>query len=240
MPTKDEILSDIRRVARERGGRVGLVSFLKATRIPKKQVVGKHWATWNKALADAGLATSSFSRPRTDENVVVEAVARLIQRLKKWPTENEFSLERRCVSTFPSLKVIRRLRKSGRLPRMLVAHCANRPDLSDVAKIAAHQATFGLSNVSATRNASVHGYVYMMRSGRHYMVDHIMFSAHRYRAARSDLSESRKLVHSIETDDPRGIEAYWRRRFESKRVRSSELFALDVDDVAAFKLRKYQ
>ncbi len=239
MLTKDEMLSEVRRVAQERGGRVGLTSFLKTTGIPKTQVLGKRWVTWNEVLTDAGLATAGFRRPRTDENLILEAVASLIQRLKKWPTENELLLERQRNRSFPSLNVIRRLRKSGNLPRILVAHCTNRPDLDDAAKIAAHQETFFSCGIAATGVPS-RRYVYMIRSGRYYKIDHTVSPHYRRRELRSDIPEAKKLVHAIETDDPCGIAAYWRRRFESKQVDNTGLFALDVSDVAAFRLRRYQ
>ncbi len=57
--TKEAILSQIRQAAGERGGRIGLAAFLKATGIPEKQILGKHWATWNEALTEARLRRSS-------------------------------------------------------------------------------------------------------------------------------------------------------------------------------------
>jgi hypothetical protein len=47
-------------------------------------------------------------------------------------------------------------------------------------------------------------------------------------------------VHAIETDDPNGIEKYWHERFKAKRVRKTEWFLLDADDVRAFKRQTYQ
>jgi len=238
--TKDEILADIRQVARERRGQVGLNAFLKATGIPQSQILGKHWATWNEALTEAGIAIRIFGQPKTEETSVLEAVAQFIMHHQKWPTEDALTLARRRDSSFPSLHVIRRVRKSGSLAAAIIVHCANRPDLESAAKLAAMQPKSDSEDVSSIGRTPVQGFVYLMRSGRRYKIGHTNSPTRRHREVRLDLPDPTSLVHSIETDDPNGIEIYWHRRFESKRVRDTEFFTLDASDVAAFKRRKSQ
>lgn len=107
--TKEGILAAIERAAAERGGRIGLAASLEETGIPEKQILGKHWATWNEALSEAGVKTASFAKPRTPEETVLEALSQFVVRLGKWPTENQLSLERRRNRAFPSLGVFRRM-----------------------------------------------------------------------------------------------------------------------------------
>jgi len=49
-----------------------------------------------------------------------------------------------------------------------------------------------------------------------------------------------RIIHSIPSDDPEGIERYWLARFAGKRVNGkNELFRLSPADVAAFRSRSY-
>lgn len=238
--TKEQILSEIRRVATERGGKVSLRAFLADTGIPERQILGKYWVRWNDALAEAGIATSRFSRPRIEETSVIAAIAELLERLQKWPTGNELSLERRRNGAFPSLNVIRRLSKETSLPSKLVDYCAGHENLSTAARIATERMKAERSEPTVRACAPITGYVYMMRSGRRYKIGRTTSPSRRHREVRLDLPDPTTVVHSIPTDDPVGIEAYWHNRFSSKRIRDTEFFTLDACDIAAFKRRKYQ
>lgn len=81
------------------------------------------------------------------------------------------------------------------------------------------------------------GHVYMIKLGKHYKIGKTFAVPRRHREIALELPESPDVIHSIRTDDPTGIEAYWHARFESKRT-NGEWFALAPGDVRAFKRRK--
>ena len=51
---------------------------------------------------------------------------------------------------------------------------------------------------------------------------------------RTQMPQDLELIHEIKTDDPFGIEKYWHKRFEKKRL-NREWFNLSSDDIKAFK-----
>jgi len=81
------------------------------------------------------------------------------------------------------------------------------------------------------------GYVYMVKSGKYYKIGKTNSIDRRQYEIGLQLAEGLKPIHSIETDDPSGIEAYWHNRFKEKRM-NGEWFNLDARDVRAFRLRK--
>lgn len=235
MTTKEYIIAEIQRLAMERGGRVGIRAFCSATGIPEHQILGAHWTKWNDALKEAGVGTSSFFQPRTQDSSIVEAFVQLVNKLKKWPTQYDLQMERRQNKSFPSVPVIRRVRKASPFASIIVSYCAERADLADVARIAREVMKAEMAKASVLGPAPISGYVYMMRSGRRYKIGHTKSPVRRYREVRLELPDPTSVVHTIATDDPIGIEAYWHGRFQSKRVRDTEFFSLDASDVAAFK-----
>lgn len=238
--TKEDILSEYHRLCKARGGHVGLRTFVQVTGIPEKAFLGVYWTKWNDFVTEAGQATARFFRDKTDENTVIEALAQLVERLRKWPTENELRLERRHNGSFPSLKVFRRLSQETSLASRLAVYCADRENLSNAARITMERTEVGKNEPPVLGRAPINGYVYMMRSGRRYKIGHTTSPSRRHREVRLDLPDLTTVVHTIPTDDPVGIEAYWQQRFRSKRIRETEFFTLDGSDVAAFKRRKYQ
>lgn len=238
--TREAILEDIRRLAQENGGHIGLRAFCRKSGIPEHQVVPGQFVKWNAALAVAGIATVSFRRPRTEEVTILDAVARLAVRLEEWPSENAMKFERQKSPSFPSFSVIRRLIRNRTLASKVAAYCVGKSELARAEKLARERSIIESVETPRPGRQAIEGYVYLMRSGRRYKIGFTSSPSRRHREVRLDLPDPTDLVHSIPTDDPAGIERYWHERFKSKRIRETEFFTLDATDVAAFRSRKYQ
>jgi len=94
--------------------------------------------------------------------------------------------------------------------------------------------TMRRANEAKTKGAVPTGYVYLMKSGRHYKIGKTNAVGRRERELAIQIPVPPKTIHWIETVDPTGVETYWQRRFSDKRG-TGEWFELSPDDVAAFK-----
>ncbi|MHB1268870.1 MAG: GIY-YIG nuclease family protein [Acidithiobacillus ferriphilus] len=238
---RDQIAKRIRELAAERGGHIGFRDFLKEVGLSEQWLRGQPWFPgWNNLLTELGLQTRRFEPPQRNPNDAAAMVADLIRRLGHWPTEDEFRRERALNGTIPSVAYIRKLRRSGEFSILIAPHAQADPSNQTLQFLAAEKPQPEDSvNVTRTKDR-VQGYVYMLRSGRKYKIGKSTDPSRRFREVRLELPDETVQVHAIATDDPTGIEAYWHRRFAAKRVRNTEFFVLDADDIRAFKLRKFQ
>jgi hypothetical protein len=117
-------------------------------------------------------------------------------------------------------------------------HCTGRSGYEDVVRWCEEYAPRSSDLPNETADDVVIGCVYLIKSGRFYKIGKTNSLGRREYELTIQLPERATTVHVIRTDDPTGIEAYWHKRFETKR-KNGEWFELDAADVAVFKRRKF-
>jgi hypothetical protein len=239
--TKDKVLAEIRRTAAENGDvALGRSAFFAATGIRESDWIGRWWTTWGAAVREAGLEPQKLN-PRLDDELVLQAAARIVQKYGRFPTAAEIRLECNADPEFPSHNTFRRFGGVGGLRTRLATFAAER-GLSDVVAALpdrAGEASAAVPPPNDEATASLaEGFVYLIKSGRNFKIGKANSVDVRHRQLKIQLPQAAEVIHRIKTDDPFGIEAYWHRRFADKRL-NGEWFALSADDIKAFRRRKF-
>jgi hypothetical protein len=237
--TKESILAEVQRTAALNGGQpLGRGAFFTATGIRESDWIGKFWPRWNDVLAEAGFPPNQMNRRRPDEDML-KRLAALVKELGHYPVVAELKMKARSDNTFPSPKTFERFGGKRGVAARLQTFCFEN-DWNDVAALCAPVlARVDQDDGDAIEEKSAHlGVVYLIKSGRFYKVGRTNAVGRRQYELAIQLPEKATLVHSLNTDDPAGIESYWHRRFATRR-RNGEWFQLTGEDVSAFRRRKF-
>lgn len=239
MVTKEHIIDEIRRTARENNGvPLGKDKFKAATGICLSDWYGKHWARWGDALIEAGYKPNSFQCAYEDE-WVIEKLIGFIRELNRYPVAGDIRLKAKHDKAFPSHTVFNRVGSKAELVKKIMEYCKNKSELEDVVNICSSIERTGKSTSNDGKPDDFNlGYVYLMKSGRYYKVGRTTALGRREYELGIQLPDKVISVHVIKTDDPVGIEAYWHKRFQDRR-KNGEWFELSTEDVKAFKRRKF-
>lgn len=239
MVTRDEILAAIRREAEASGGiPPGQVRFERSTGIGARAWRGRYWARWSDAVSEAGYSPNQWNTATPDEDLV-GALAAFIREVGHWPTQDEVDLGRRRGADIPQGRNLAK-RLGPRATQIARVHewSITHPGWDDVAAVVRPLLSSSTPPKMATLAPVIVGYVYLLRHGRHHKIGRSNSTGRRAYEVQLQMPERVEVVHEIATDDPEGIEAYWHRRFASKRT-NGEWFNLSADDVTAFKRRSY-
>lgn len=236
---KQHILDEIRRTAKANGGKpLGRARFEQETGIKYHDWWGKHWARWNEAVQEAGLAPNALRDAYSDE-FLLEKLAAFIRELGSFPANGDLRIKKRNDATFPNDKVFdTHFGSRQKLRRAVVEYCQTNPGFDDVVTLCGPLPSEDETPKKEKAAQVVVGFVYLMKSGRHYKIGKTNAAGRREYELAIQLPERLSTVHVIKTDDPAGIEAYWHKRFAAKRG-NGEWFDLAAEDVLAFKRRTF-
>jgi hypothetical protein len=237
MTNKQEILEGIQRIAQRQGGRApGKELFETETGISRSDWYPHMWLRWGDALREAGFEPNKFTA-KWDERDLITRLINLAREVGRFPIEGELRLKRKEDQTFPSHTAFGTLGNKSTRAKKVLAFCSDNPEFSDVAEMA----RAALSERKPPAEAPSHdlpssGYVYLIRLGARteYKIGRTIDPLRREGEIGVLLPEKGIPIHTIETDDPAGIERYWHTRFKEKR-KNGEWFNLSADDVKAFK-----
>jgi Meiotically up-regulated gene 113 len=235
MSTKEQVLEEIRRTAKENGGTpLGVARFERETGI-KPYDWQKYWPRLGDAHSEAGFAPNQLQGAYPDE-FLLEKVVGIIKKLGKFPTYIEINIEKNSDPTIPDKKTFYRLGTQQQLATKIIEYCETKGGHKEVIELClpVSEKLARKEESDSTNSAEKIGSVYLFKSGKYYKIGKTSDTVRRGNELRIQLPEQIDLVHSIETEDPSGIEAYWHRRFEAKRM-NGEWFDLKTADIKVFK-----
>ncbi|HUC89402.1 MAG TPA: GIY-YIG nuclease family protein [Patescibacteria group bacterium] len=237
---KEDILAEIRRTAQENGGKpLGKSRFEETTGIATTDWL-RYWSRFGDLQREAGFEPNKFNAAY-DEGYLFEKIIQLTRELQRFPTNNEKRTKSYNDPDFPSATVFDRLGTKSQLITKVYVYCLDKPQYKDVLTMiepfleveGSEAQSDGVDSAASDADLKV-GSVYLFRSGRYYKIGMTKDTVRRGSELRIQLPESLNLIHSIQTDDPSGIEAYWHKRFENKRM-NGEWFNLTSADIKAFR-----
>ncbi len=236
MSNKQDILNAIRQSAKENEDiPLGVSRFEKETGI-KKYHWQKYWAKFGDAQKEAGFVPNQFKSAYSDKFIIKKMII-LIRKLKKFPTPAELRIEKNNDPEFPNTKTLFETKEQKyNLATTIIEWCKEESGYDDIIKFCTPilGESKKIKNLDGGNVCQTLGEVYLFKSGRYYKIGKTNDTVRRGSEIRIQLPEKMDLIHSIKTDDPSGIEVYWHRRFESKRM-NGEWFDLNAAEVKAFK-----
>lgn len=234
---RQQILDEIRRTAEANGGKPLGVRRLDSEAGIKEHHWQQYWPRLSDAQREAGLDPNSKTEAFGNDRLVALLVG-LARELGRFPTQSEIQVKCNGNDDWPSSRVFdRSLGNKAQMMGLVAEHCRTNPGNEDVLALCA-SAEVSVDEPNTKPDTANDGFVYLMKSGRYYKIGKTNHVGRRERELAIQLPDAAATVHSIKTDDPDGIEAYWHRRFAAKR-KNGEWFDLDRADVAAFRRRKF-
>lgn len=232
---KHKILDAIRRIAAETDDKPpGRAAFENRTGIRMSEWYPHLWLRWGDALRDAGFAPNRL-QIAIDRETLIEKYIALAREFQRLPLYGELKRRARTDKNFPSASVFAKIGDKQQLLSEVLRYSKEHPGCDDIVAFCEAQKMPAKPPIDSPESRRIAaGFVYLMKSGRHFKIGHTKSVGSRERQLAIKIPVPPQTIHSIETDDPAGVEAYWHKRFDAKRG-EGEWFELSADDVRAFK-----
>ncbi|MDN5274305.1 MAG: uncharacterized protein JWP06_206 [Candidatus Saccharibacteria bacterium] len=235
---REDILAEIRRTAQENEGKpLGAARFEQVTGI-RPYDWSRYWPRFGDAQVEAGFEANKFNNSFSDD-YLMEKLISMTRELGHFPVEGELRIKRINDPDFPHRDVFRRLGSKSERARRVLLYSAGKIAYSDMEVLlipVVGEAAPGESRetMDDTQNDK-YGFVYLVKGHPgEYKIGRTNFVDRRLSELGATASIAQELIHEIKTDDPAGIEAYWHRRFDEKRMKG-EWFKLSAAEVKMFK-----
>lgn len=232
--SKEKILDEIKRTAKENGDRpLGVLRFGKETGI-KPYDWQRYWVKFTSAQEEAGFSPNQLNVPYADD-FLLEKIILLTRKLGRFPGSREIHIEKVNDPTFPTSSAFNRaFGNKAPFTSKLLAYCADKNGYQDIIELCSNTLESDKNIETDIDDKKTPGSVYIFEHGKYYKIGKTMDTVRRGNELKILLPESLNLIHEIKTDDPSGVETYWHKRFESKRM-NGEWFNLNSNDIKAFK-----
>lgn len=237
--SKEAIVGAYRQLVEARGGKVvGQRPFMRQTGIPACYWRGRYWPSWSALQADLGF-TPNQRLTKIPMETLLRCFAELALELNRFPTQKDLERRHKQDRSFPSSNPFGLVRRDELLIR-LEAWCKDKREFAPVLRLLDDRR----ARIAARRrddSTRFQGIVYLARPGESfaYQIGSLRARGMTLRRAAARMGCLPGTIHVIDTDDPEGIEFYWRRRFRSKRL-GRNLYRLLPEDLTAFRWRKFQ
>jgi hypothetical protein len=237
IPDRQTILNEIIRTARQNGNRpVGEKTFSQETGI-SPYYRRRYWATYGAACREAGYEPN-MPYTRHPAGFLETEFINLARKLNKYPTMGEMQVENTENPAFPVTAI---KKKQIEFVRDIMNFCRNTPGNDDIMKYCQpvlEKLNRKESSESADGLTSKPGDVYLLRQQNRklYKIGFSYDLQRRSKELARNMPEQLVEIHSFTTDDPSGLETYWKTRFKLKLVNGTrEWYRLDSRDIKSFK-----
>jgi hypothetical protein len=232
--TKAKILEEIKRTAAANDGKaLGIARFKRETGITSWDWL-KFWPRFSEAIREAGYTPSVFSTGHDEAELLREYVA-FVRELGRIPSRGELIVRSYAKPGFPCYRTFYRWGEQPKLIERVATYCRTQSGLEDVLGLcAAYTPRRPGYECGSNGEKLLNGFVYLIKSGRFYKIGKTNAPGRREYELAVQLPHRAVQIHTIETDDPIGVESYWHNRFRDKR-RNGEWFLLCIRDVRAFR-----